>query len=134
MVKHELAAGEYNRRRADCEETVKLLQPYLPGIRALRDVGVANLEAWKRVLSATICRRCRHVVTENQRVVAAAKALQSGDTDRFGHLMYRSHASRRDDYQITCRKLDLFVDLASSMHGVYGALHDGRGFGGCTRR
>ena len=64
------------------EEAVKLLQPHLPGIRALRDVGVANLEAWKQVLSATIYRRCR--VTENQRVLTAAKALQSGDTDGFG--------------------------------------------------
>src|ERR1700691_4461330 len=97
MVKHELASGEYNRRRADCEEAVKLLQPHLLGISALRDVAVADLEAWKQVLPATVYRRCRHVVTENQRVLAAAKALQSGDADRFGRLMYQSHASLRDD-------------------------------------
>src|SRR5580704_5483429 len=132
MVRHELASGEYNRRRADCEEGVKLLQPHLQGIRALRDVGVADLEAWKQVLPTTIYRRCRHVVTENQRVLDAAKALQSGDTDRLGHLMYRSHASLRDDYQVSCRELDLLVDLAASSPGVYGARMTGGGFGGCT--
>lgn len=131
-VKHELASGEYNSRRADCEEAVKLLHPHLPGIRALRDVEVTDLEAWKQVLPATIYRRCRHVVTENQRVLAAAKALQSGEADRFGHLMYQSHASLRDDYQVSCRELDLLVDLASSHPGVYGARMTGGGFGGCT--
>jgi galactokinase len=132
MVRHELASGEYNRRRADCEEGVKLLQPHLPGILALRDVSVADLEAWKQVLPATVYRRCRHVVTENQRVLAAAKALQSGDADRFGQLMYRSHASLRDDYQVSCKELDLLVDLASSSSSVYGARMTGGGFGGCT--
>jgi galactokinase len=132
MVRHELASGEYNRRRADCEEGVKLLQPHLQGIRALRDVGVADLEAWKQVLPTTIYRRCRHVVTENQRVLDAAKALQSADAERFGHLMYRSHTSLRDDYEVSCRELDLLVDLASSRQGVYGARMTGGGFGGCT--
>jgi galactokinase len=132
MIRHELASGEYNRRRADCEEGVKLLQTPLPGIRALRDVSGADLEAWKRVLPATVYRRCRHVVTENQRVLEAAKALQSRDTERFGHLMYRSHASLRDDYEVSCRELDLLVDLASSSPGVYGARMTGGGFGGCT--
>jgi galactokinase len=132
MVRHELASGEYNRRRADCEEGVKLLQPHLPGIRALRDVAVADLEAWKHVLPPTVYRRCRHVVTENQRVLAGAKALQSGDTHRFGHLMYRSHASLRDDYQVSCKELDVLVDLASSSSSVFGARMTGGGFGGCT--
>ena len=132
MVRHELASGEYNRRRADCEEGVKLLQPHLPRIRALRDVGVADLEAWKQALPATVYRRCRHVVTENQRVLAAAKALQSSDADRFGHLMYRSHVSLRDDFQVSCKELDLLVDLASSNPGVLGARMMGGGFGGCT--
>jgi galactokinase len=132
MVRHELAAGEYNRRREDCEEGVKLLQPHLPGIRALRDVEVADLEAWKHVLRATVYRRCRHVVTENQRVLAAAKALQSGETDRLGNLMYQSHASLRDDYEVSCKELDLLVDQASSRPGVCGARMTGGGFGGCT--
>jgi galactokinase len=132
MVRHELASGEYNRRRADCEEGVKLLQPYLPGILALRDVAVADLEVWKQVLPATVYRRCRHVVTENQRVLAAAKALQDGDTGRFGQLMYQSHASLRDDYQVSSKELDLLVEIASSSPGVLGARMTGGGFGGCT--
>ncbi|MFZ0814466.1 MAG: galactokinase [Candidatus Sulfotelmatobacter sp.] len=132
MVRHELASGEYNRRRADCEEGVRLLQPHLPGIRALRDVSVSALEAWKQVLPERVHRRCRHIVTENQRVLAAAKALQFGDTAEFGRLMYQSHASMRDDYEISCQELDLLVDLAASRPGVLGARMTGGGFGGCT--
>jgi galactokinase len=132
MVRHELASGEYNRRRADCEDGLRLLQPHLPGIRALRDVSVSDLEAWKQVLPERVYRRCRHIVTENQRVLAAAKALRSDDTSEFGQLMYQSHASMRDDYEISCRELDLLVDLASSRSGVYGARMTGGGFGGCT--
>jgi galactokinase len=136
MVRHELASGEYNIRRADCEEGVRLLQPHLPAIRALRDVGVADLEAWKHVLPARIYHRCRHVVTENQRVLQAATALQSGNAEGFGELfgslMYRSHESLRDDYHVSIPELDLLVHLASSSPGVYGARMTGGGFGGCT--
>lgn len=132
MVRHEHASGEYNRRRGDCETGVKLLAQHLPGIRALRDVGVAELDKYKQVLPETIYRRCRHVVTENQRVLDAAKALQSGDADVVGRLMYASHASLRDDYEVSCKELDLLVELAASSDGVYGARMTGGGFGGCT--
>ena len=132
MVRHELASGEYNLRRADCETGVKLLAGHLPGIRALRDVGIGDLEKYKQVLPETIYRRCRHVVTENQRVLDAAKALQSGDPEEFGRLMYASHASLRDDYEVSCKELDLLVELAAASPGVYGARMTGGGFGGCT--
>ena len=132
MVRHEHASGEYNRRRADCEAGVKLLAQHLPGIRALRDVGIADLEKYRDVLPETIYRRCRHVVSENQRVLDAAKALESGDPDGFGRLMYASHASLRDDYEVSCKELDLLVELASSSPGIYGARMTGGGFGGCT--
>jgi galactokinase len=132
MVRHELASGEYNRRRADCETGVRLLQPFLPAIHALRDVSIADLEKYKHVLPEVIYHRCRHVVTENQRVLEAANALQSQDTKRFGDLMYHSHFSLRDDYEVSCKELDLLVDLASSRRGVYGARMMGGGFGGCT--
>jgi galactokinase len=132
MVRHEHASGEYNRRRGDCETGVKLLAQHLPGIRALRDVGIADLEKYKQALPETIYRRCRHVVTENQRVLDAAKALQSGDADGVGRLMYASHASLRDDYEVSCKELDLLVELAASNDGVYGARMTGGGFGGCT--
>ena len=132
MVRHEHASGEYNRRRADCEAGVKLLAQHLPGIRALRDVGIADLDKYKDALPETIYRRCRHVVSENQRVLDAAKALESGDPDGFGGLMYASHASLRDDYEVSCKELDLLVELASSSPGIYGARMTGGGFGGCT--
>jgi galactokinase len=132
MVRHEHASGEYNRRRADCEAGIKLLAPHLPGIRALRDIGIADLDKYKDALPETIYRRCRHVVSENQRVLDAAKALESGDRDGFGRLMYASHASLRDDYEVSCKELDLLVELASSSPGIYGARMTGGGFGGCT--
>ncbi len=132
MVRHELAAGEYNRRRADCETAVRLLQPVLPAIRALRDVTTADLEKYQHLLPGTVYCRCRHVVSENQRVLAAAKSLGTRNAERFGQLMYRSHASLRDDYEVSCKELDLLVDLASSMPGVYGSRMMGGGFGGCT--
>ncbi len=132
MVRHELASGEYNRRRADCETGVKELQLRLPGIRALRDVTIADLENDKDLLSESVYRRCRHVVSENHRVLAAAHALQSGEAELFGHMMYQSHASLRTDYEVSCPELDLLVDLASSRRGVYGARMTGGGFGGCT--
>jgi len=132
MVRHELASGEYNRRREECETGVRLLQSFLPGIRALRDVSLPDLEKYKQEFPSVVYRRCRHVVSENQRVLAAAKALQSQDAERFGQLMYQSHASLRDDYQVSCRELDLLVDLAAARPGVYGARMTGGGFGGCT--
>jgi galactokinase len=133
MVRHEHASsGEYNLRRADCEAGVKLLAEHLPGIRALRDVGIADLEKYKHALPETIYRRCRHVVTENQRVLEAAKALQSGDAGEVGRLMYASHASLRDDYEVSCKELDLLVELAAATPGVCGARMTGGGFGGCT--
>ncbi len=132
MVRHELMSGEYNRRRADCEAGVKLLQAFLPGTRALRDVSTADLEIHKGALPEIVYRRCRHVVTENERVLAAAEALQSQNAEAFGQLMYRSHASLCGDYEVSCKELDLLVELASSQPGVYGARMTGGGFGGCT--
>jgi galactokinase len=132
MVRHELASGEYNRRRTDCETGVRLLQRALPGIKALRDVTRSDLENHKYLLPEIVYRRCRHVVTENHRVLAAAEALRAGDAKRFGYLMYLSHASMRDDYEISCEEMDLLVALAAGLPGVCGARMTGGGFGGCT--
>jgi galactokinase len=132
MVKHELASGEYNKRRADCEAGVKALQKHLPNITALRDVTIDKLERYKDELPERVYRRCRHVVTEDQRVMDSAAALKAGDLNRFGELMYASHNSLRDDYEVTCDELVLMVNLASKIDGVYGARMTGGGFGGCT--
>ena len=132
MVKHELATGEYARRRSQCEEGVRKLSAALPGIRALRDVTSAQLEQHRDLLTQTVYQRCRHVVTENERVVKAADALRGGNIVAFGQLMAASHRSLRDDYEVSCSELDLMVELASPQKGVYGARMTGGGFGGCT--
>ena len=132
MVKHELAGGEYNRRRADCEAGVRFLQRYLPDIRALRDVSPSQLAEYGVGLPPETYRRCQHVISENARVLEAAQALKDGDLLRFGVLMYASHASLRDDYEVSCKELDLMVELARECSGVYGARMTGGGFGGCT--
>lgn len=132
MVKHQLAANEYNRRREECEMAVALLRKNLPEIAALRDVTVAQLETNKHVLPGQIHRRARHVVTENQRTIRAAEALQNGDLQPLRKWMAESHQSLRDDYQVSCVELDLLVQIASTQEGVLGARMTGGGFGGCT--
>jgi len=132
MVHHALAGGEYNKRRADCEAGVKHLAQFLPGIKALRDVTVADLERYGNGLPEVVYRRCRHVVSEDGRMEQAAVALNGGHLETFGELMYASHASLRIDYAVSCEELDIMVDLASRVKGVYGARMTGGGFGGCT--
>jgi galactokinase len=132
MVKHELASSEYNRRRADCEEAVRRLAEVLPGIRALRDVSLEKLQQHRATLPDVIYKRALHIVTENARVLDSAEALRSGDIVRFGKRMAESHCSLRDMYEVSCRELDLMVDLAYQQRGVYGARMTGGGFGGAT--
>jgi galactokinase len=132
MVKHSLAGGEYNIRRSQCEEGVALLSRFVPGIRSLRDVTPEQLEHYGHKLPALIARRCRHVVSEIQRVRDAAAALKGSDLELFGELMRQSHMSLRDDYEVSCPELDTLVEIASNQPGVYGARMTGGGFGGCT--
>ena len=132
MVKHELASGEYNQRRAQCDEAVRRLREVLPGIRALRDVSVADVERWRDRLPPTVYRRARHVVRENERVQSALAALRDGDAVALGRLMDDSHTSLRDDFEVSCRELDVMVEAARSFTGVLGARMTGGGFGGCT--
>ena len=132
MVKHELAAGEYNKRRAECEEGVRHLAQRLNGVSALRDVTLSQLESAGQDLPEVIYRRCRHVISENARVEQAATALERGDLDEFGRLMGESHRSLRDDYEVSCHELDLMVSFANSLPGTFGARMTGGGFGGCT--
>src|SRR5580704_4972605 len=132
MVKHELASSEYNRRRADCEEAVRRLATVLPGIRALRDVSLEQLERNRGLLTEVIYKRALHIVTENARVLDSAEALEAGDIVRFGKRMAESHRSLRDLYEVSCRELDLMVDLAYQQKGVFGARMTGGGFGGAT--
>jgi len=132
MVGHELAASEYNKRREECERAVALLSAEIDGVRALRDVSPEALARYGAAWPGAILRRARHVVTENARTLAAAAALEAGDLTLFGRLMNESHASLRDDYEVSCAEADLMVDLAQGMEGVLGARLTGGGFGGST--
>jgi galactokinase len=130
--KRELTGSEYNERRSQCEEGVRLLSGALPGIRALRDVSVAEFERHAAGLPETVRRRCRHVVEENQRVLDFVSALRARDEARIGRLLLESHASLRDLYEVSCSELDAMVDIAMSVPGTVGARMTGAGFGGCA--
>jgi galactokinase len=132
MVKHQLAAGEYNVRRAECEQAVQRLSSVMPHVRALRDVTTRQLEQFRTELTDTLYRRARHIVSENERVTAATAGLERGDLDSLSKLMCASHRSLRDDYEVSCAELDTMVEIASRQPGVHGARMTGGGFGGCT--
>ncbi len=131
-VKHALVSSEYNRRRQQCASGVEVLRSRSPAIKALRDASVEQLEALRSEMAPEIYRRCHHVIAENGRVVESAEALRRGDLRRFGRLMNASHDSLRDEYEVSCREVDLLVDLARGAPGVLGARITGGGFGGCT--
>jgi galactokinase len=132
MVRHELASSEYNARREQCEAGVSILARHLPDVNSLRDVTVADVEKFRDELGEVVFKRCRHITSENDRVRSAVNALQQRDLQTFGKLMYESHESLRNDYDVSCRELDVMVDLASAVDGVFGARMTGGGFGGCT--
>lgn len=124
-VRHRLVDGGYAARRADCEAAAELL-----GLRVLRDASHAMLD--RNILSERQMRRVRHVVSENERVVLTAAALAAGDLAKVGRLMNASHASLRDDFDVTCKETDILADIASQTNGVYGARQMGGGFGGAV--
>ncbi len=131
-VHHNLGDSEYNERRAACNEAVRLLRARMPRIGALRDVSPADLAANADLLPPSILMRARHVVSENQRTLDAAAALERADLEAFGRLMNESHTSMRDDYQISVPEIDLLTELARAVPGCYGSRLTGGGFGGST--
>ena len=132
MVRHEHAGGEYNRRRAQCEEGVRTLQHYFPSAKALRDVTLENLQAHRGDVPEIIYERCHHVISENDRVLRFADALAAGDLAMIGCCMAESHLSMKNDFQITCEEVDEMVDIARRQNGAIGSRMTGGGFGGCT--
>ncbi len=129
-VKHELTGGKYAQRRSQCEAAARALD-----VPALRDAAYERLEDAKDRLGEVEFRRARHVITENDRTTAAARAIGRSDWAEVGSLMHASHASLRDDYEVSCGELDLLVDIAQSIGpdgGVIGSRMTGGGFGGCT--
>ena len=130
-VKHELATSAYNQRRAECEQALELLKEKKPGLKALRDLSIDDLHLLED-LPELLQRRSRHVITENDRTLRGAEALTSGEFVMLGELMRRSHQSLRDDYEVSCRELDLLVELADAHDAALGGRMMGGGFGGCT--
>ena len=129
-VKHELTGGEYAERRAQCEQVAAHL-----GVRALRDADLEQLEEARQQLADVLFRRARHVITENGRTLDAVRAFSNGQWQNAGALMTASHASLRDDFEVSCPELDTLVELALEIGldgGVYGSRMTGGGFGGCT--
>lgn len=131
-VKHSLASSEYNTRREQCETGVKLIRKYNPDVRSLRDVNLEMLCGHEDELGSTVYKRCRYVVEEDARVDSARKCLRENDFSRFGQLLYQSHQGLKDEFEVTCKELDLLVEEAAKIEGVLGARMMGGGFGGCT--
>ena len=132
MVKHAIAGGEYGIRRGEVEEGTEILRSHRPEISLLRDATTQDLEKWGAEMPDNVLRRCRHVITENLRTVAAADALVAGNLKKLGDLMAAAHASYRDDFEASCDEADAMVDAARRLPGLIGARLTGGGFGGCT--
>jgi galactokinase len=126
-VRRGLVDSAYNLRVAECRQAAEYF-----GVGSLREVSIEEFQSRSAGLSEPIRRRSRHVITENARTLAAAEAMRRGDAHALGDLMRASHASLRDDYEVSCAELDLMVDLSLGMPGCYGARMTGAGFGGCA--
>ena len=131
-VKHQLASSAYNQRRFECEEGVRLLRQPLPSITSLRDVSIPDFQRWQHLLPDAVQRRCRHIITENQRVLDARQALRDNDLPCLRRLLGDSHRSLRDDFEVSCPELDSMVEIAQSAPGFVAGRMTGGGFGGCT--
>jgi len=129
-VRHKLAESEYAKRRSQCEAAARVLK-----VAALRDATPEALNAARRQMEPAVFRRARHVISENARTVQAAQAIQASDWAKVGELMYASHASLHEDYEVSCPELDTVVEIAQSIGeagGVIGCRMTGGGFGGCA--
>lgn len=127
MTRRELVTSAYNERRAQCEEAAKFFN-----VPALRDVSVQQFEAAAELLDPVVAKRARHVITENDRTEQAAAVMRAGDAVTLGELMNASHASLRDDFEVTNEALNIIVECAQGQEGCYGARMTGGGFGGCA--
>lgn len=128
----QLVESAYNTRRAECEQGVEILQSKYPEVKALRDAELNMLEAFQSQMPDNVFRRCRHVISDNQRVLKAKQALAENDLETFGQLLYEGHQSLREDYEVTGKELDTIIDESKKIPGVLGARMTGAGFGGCA--
>lgn len=136
-VEHKLASSAYNDRRKECAEALRLLQTEFGRrgrkLKALGQLGIEEFESAAGILKDPVLyKRAKHAVSENIRTLEAVNALEAGDLREFGRLMNESHRSLRDDYEVSCRELDILALAAQDAEGVYGSRMTGGGFGGCT--
>lgn len=139
-VRRELASSGYNERRQQCEEATKLLHDMITPddpdaaaqVKALRDISPTQFAHYKDRLPEILRKRAGYIIAENERVFQAVAALEKGDIEAVGPILWRGHAGLRDEYQVSCLELDILVDIAHSVDGVLGARMLGGGFGGCT--
>jgi len=132
MVSHSLASSEYNVRRQQCEEGVAIVKRSKPFVRSLRDVTLADLDHHKKDMDEVVYKRCRYVISENERVLRSCDLLRGGNIDAFGKLMFESHDGLSHEYEVSCPELDFLASEAKNYKGVVGARMMGGGFGGCT--
>ena len=131
MIKRS-AENILNRRKEECLKALQIIKQFKPKARALRDLSTTDFEEMKLQRSPTIRKRCEHVVYENERVLEAVEALKRRDLDNVGRLMRESHESCRNLYEVSCKELDLMVEIADAVEGVVGCRMTGAGLGGCT--
>lgn len=131
-VKRELASSDYNVRRQQCAEGVRQFGRFVTGLRSLRDLSLCDFEKHQAQVEPLVMRRCRHIVSENQRVLDAVEAFRNHNLDRIKVLFKESHESLRDDYEVSCPELDALVEAAEQHPLQKGSRMTGGGFGGCT--
>jgi galactokinase len=126
-----LVDGAYAERRSSCERVVEVVRRYHPSVKALRDLSLDMLEDVRKAMRAEDYERARHVITENQRTLDTAEALEGGDLEQAGRLMNGSHESLRELYEVSSRELDIISEMAREHPACWGARMTGAGFGGC---
>ncbi len=131
-VSHSLASSEYNKRRAECTEGVRLLQKKYPLVHSLRDATLGMFNELQAEIPSVVYKRCSYVVEENERVEEACRMLERSDYTKLGELLYSSHEGLSKKYEVSCPELDYLVSTARKLPEIYGARMMGGGFGGCT--
>jgi galactokinase len=132
MVSHSLASSEYNLRRQQCEEGVRIMQKFIPAAKSLRDIPLQQLELHKKELPPDVYSKCHYVLRENERLLKGCEFLRKADIKSFGQLMYQTHEGLSKEYTVSCAELDFLVETAKRLKGVVGSRMMGGGFGGCT--
>lgn len=132
MVTHSLAGTEYNERRQQCEEGVRILRKHFPDATSLRDFTSSQIMQHRQELPELVFNRCYYITTENERLLQACELLRAGDIIGFGQLMYLTHEGLSKQYEVSCAELDFLYKSARKHNGVVGSRMMGGGFGGCT--